>query len=178
MEPEDRAWVAHLVDDEWGLPVVSISGSYDPAALPGLVAVANGALVGAITYHCAGDTCEIITLNALTPGHGVGSALLAAARQTADNAGHRLWLITTNENVRAIEFYQRRGMDLVALHRNFADVVRRHKPAGRPGATDSVIRFRHALELSTDRRSTAARVATRAAVWPHSRMDATELASQ
>ena len=146
--PDDRGWLGHLVGDQWGLPVVSISGTYDPSTLPGFVAVANNEPVGAITYHCTADTWEVITLNALTPGQGLGSALLDAARQVADSAGRRLWLITTNDNMRAIEFYQRRGMDLVALHRNFVDVVRRHKPDVDVHATGTGIPFRHALEFS------------------------------
>jgi GNAT superfamily N-acetyltransferase len=148
LQPEDRAWLSHLVDDAWGLPVVGISGTYDPSTLPGFAAVANNELVGAITYHCIADTCEVITLNAVTPGQGVGTALLDAVRQVAKGAGRRLRLITTNDNVRAIEFYQRRGMDLVALHRNFVDVVRRHKPDVDVHATGSGIPFRHALEFS------------------------------
>jgi len=54
--------------------------------------------------------------------------------------------MTTNENIDGIRFYQRWGMDLVALHRDFADTVRAIKPAiahDRPGA----IPFRHALEF-------------------------------
>lgn len=148
LDAADRDWLAALVGQEWGLPVVSISGTYDPSTLPGFVAVAGGDRVGALTYCCAGAGCEVITLNAVTPGRGVGSALLAAARTVADGAGRRLWLITTNENLRAIAFYQRRGMDLVALHRDFVDVVRRYKPDVDAGPTESGIRFRHALEFS------------------------------
>ena len=55
----------------------------------------------------------------------------SAARTAAtDTSCRRLWLITTNDNLRAIAFYQRWGMDLAALHRNFADTVRQ---ATRPG---------------------------------------------
>ena len=28
---------------------------------------------------------------------------------------HRIWLVATNDNIRAIDFYQRWGMDLVGL---------------------------------------------------------------
>jgi GNAT superfamily N-acetyltransferase len=148
LDAADRDWLTALIDDEWGLPVVSISGSYDPSTLPGFVALLDGDRVGAVTYACGAAGCEVITINAVIPGRGVGSALLAAARQVADGAGQRLWLITTNENLRAIAFYQRRGMDLVALHRNFVDVVRRHKPEVDAADPPSGIPFRHALEFS------------------------------
>jgi len=72
--------------------------------------------------------------------------LPALARTLAWGAGLRLWLITTNDYIRAIRFYQRRGMDLVAVHRDFADTVRRAKPTVDTSGTDG-IDFRHALEL-------------------------------
>ena len=147
MEEADRPWLRELLDREWGLPVVSVSGAHDPSDLPGFVAVDGDERVGALTYRLDGDACEVVTINALTPGRGIGTALLRAARDVADKTAARLWLITTNDNIRAIEFYQRQGMDLVALHRNFVDVVRSHKPTV-SGHNPSGIPFRHALEFS------------------------------
>jgi GNAT superfamily N-acetyltransferase len=43
---------------------------------------------------------------------GVGTALLAAVERKA----RRLWLLTTNDNVDALRFYQRRGFRLAELH--------------------------------------------------------------
>lgn len=103
--------------------------------------------VGAATYRLTRRTCELVTLNALTPGKGLGSGLLAAVKADADHRGLRLWLITTNDNIRAIEFYQRRGMDMSALHRDFVDTVRRYKTPPVDRATAG-IPFRHAIEFS------------------------------
>ena len=78
----DRAWLAALVDARWGRRVVTISGAHEHAELPGFVAGANGDLLGATTYECAGSACEVITLNVLTPGRGgIGSALFEATKQ-------------------------------------------------------------------------------------------------
>ena len=41
----------------------------------------------------------------------------------------RVWLTTTNNNVRAFAFYQRFGMDLAAFYRNGVEVSRRVKPS-------------------------------------------------
>jgi ribosomal protein S18 acetylase RimI-like enzyme len=142
----DRLWLRDLVEREWGLPVVSISGAHNPGDLPGFVAVSGGRRVGAITYRIDGDACEVVTLNAVTPGRGVGSALLSAVKTQVDQRGLRLWLITTNDNIRAIEFYQRRGMDLVSVHRRFVDTVRLYKPVADDAG--AVIPFRHAIEFS------------------------------
>lgn len=136
-----------LVEREWGLPAVSISGAHDPSELPGLVAYDGDDRLGALTYRAEGNTCEVVTINAVVEGKGVGAALLAAARAIADQRGLRLWLITMNDNIRAIDFYQRQGMDLIALHRNFVDVVRKYKPTVGEQTT-AAIPLRHALEFS------------------------------
>jgi septum formation protein len=143
----DRGWLGDLLAREWGLPVVTPSGVYDaPAELAGLVAEVDGERAGALTYREGADGVEVVTLNSLRDGWGVGSALLAEARARARAAGRRLWLITTNDNLRAIGFYQRRGMDLVALHRDFVEVVRRAKPGLEPEG-ECGMPFRHAVEL-------------------------------
>jgi septum formation protein len=124
----DRPLISDLVGAEWGLPVVSVLGLYDPGTLPGIVAEQNGELLGVLTYRVNESDMEVVTLNSLIEGRGIGSVLLAEARRIAEASRRRLWLITTNENLRAIAFYQRRGMEIAALHRNFADDVRRAKP--------------------------------------------------
>jgi hypothetical protein len=57
-----------------------------------------------------------------------------------------VWLVTTNDNTAAIRFYQRRGWDLVALHRDALDRSRELKPAI-PRTGDDGIALRHELEL-------------------------------
>ena len=146
----DRPWLCALINREWGLPVVSTSGLHDPSTLSGFLAWFGEERVGALTYRLADDGCEVVTLNSLREGRGVATALLDAARRVADARGVRLWLITTNDNLRAIRFYQRHGLDLCRLHRNFVDTVRAVKPGIEGAATDG-IPFRHALEFSSNR---------------------------
>jgi ribosomal protein S18 acetylase RimI-like enzyme len=144
----ERPWLGDLIAREWGLPVVSISGLLDPLSMPGFVAETDGTLVGAVTYRLDDPgECEVATLNAVREGEGIGRALMAAVKEVADRDGRRVWLITTNENLRAIGFYQRIGMDLRALHRDFVDEVRRHKPHVDTHNANG-IEFRHALEFS------------------------------
>ena len=152
---DDRDWLAEVVTAAWGLPVVSLSGVHDVVRLPGLVAEQEpgGARLGVLTYRVqagAGGAVrpglEVVTLNSLAEGRGTGSALLAGARQRAGQAAQRMWLTTGNDNVAAIGFYQRRGMDIVALHRDFADEVRKIKP-WLPADPGGGIAFRHAIEL-------------------------------
>ena len=140
LKDEDRAWVAEIVSNEWGLPVVSISGSYDPAELAGFVAVEAGERMGLVTYRITDESCEVVTLNSLRPNKGTGTALLRAVKRTADEKGLRLWLITTDENSNAIGFYEKRGMIKRVQHPDFVTVVRRYKPNSRG--------YRDAIEFS------------------------------
>jgi GNAT superfamily N-acetyltransferase len=126
----ERAWIRQFLDGAWGAPVVSRGVAHDASQLPALMAVEADEIVGLATYHFAHDECEVVTLDSLREGQGVGSALLNAVGEEAGRRGcRRLWLITSNDNVNAIRFYQRRGMRLVAVHRDAIDEARRIKPA-------------------------------------------------
>ncbi|MER5334060.1 GNAT family N-acetyltransferase [Micromonospora sp. NPDC002717] len=127
----DRAAVDALHEREWGGPYVVVHDTrYDLRTLPTLVAVDGaGAVVGALAHHGDGDGLEVVSMAAATPGGGVGTALLAAAADVARAAGRaRLWLVTTNDNLRALRFYQRRGLRLVRVDRGAVDRARRLKP--------------------------------------------------
>jgi ribosomal protein S18 acetylase RimI-like enzyme len=130
IRPDDAAWVAQHIAAEWGAEiVVAHSAIYRPAELPGFVAEIAGEKAGLLTYHLAGDACEIVTLDSARPGCGIGAALIAAAKEAAINAGcRRLWLITTNDNTHALRFYQKRGFVLAALHRDAVAASRARKP--------------------------------------------------
>ncbi len=143
---DDRQWLRELVETEWGLPVVSVSGAHDPGQFPGFVAERHGERLGALTYRQDANGVEVVTLNSLIEGRGIGSKLLAEAHRVARATGRRLWLVTTNENLEAIGFYQRRGMDMVALHRDFVEEVRRSKPDLESTPAHG-IEFRHAIEF-------------------------------
>jgi ribosomal protein S18 acetylase RimI-like enzyme len=130
LSPADRDWVARHVAEHWGAEIVVAHGTlYHPAALPGFVAEADGKVAGLVTYHIAGDTCEIVTLDSLSEGRGIGTALIEAVKVAASAAGcRRLWLITTNDNLRALGFYQKRGYRLVAVHPGAVNAARNLKP--------------------------------------------------
>ncbi len=130
LEPEDREWAARLLTERWGSPRIVTRGRvHDAGALPGVAAIEEGRPVGLATYHVEGRACEIVSLDAVVQGAGVGSALLQAVRDAALAAGcTRLWLITTNDNTAALRFHQKRGFRLAALYPNALEVSRRLKP--------------------------------------------------
>jgi GNAT superfamily N-acetyltransferase len=126
----DHVWMLQFISEQWGSNIIVSRGTiYTAHALPGFLAVEQGERVGLITYHIKGAECEIVSLDSTQPGKGIGTALIDAARQEAQRAGcKRLWLITTNDNLDALRFYQKRGFVLVAVHRNAIEHSRRLKP--------------------------------------------------
>lgn len=126
----DRDFVAGLLADLWGSDIVVSRGKvYRTPDLPGFIARVDGQIKGLVTYHIEHNECEIVTLDSMLENHGIGSALLNSVLEKARSAGcKRVWLITTNDNTRAIRFYQRRGFDMAALHRNAVEHSRQIKP--------------------------------------------------
>jgi ribosomal protein S18 acetylase RimI-like enzyme len=124
-------WVVYLLRTNWGSEkAVSRGRVHDGPSLPGFVAVAeDGQPVGLALHRIEGESCELVVLDSLVEGQGIGSALIDAVRDVALKARcRRLWLITTNDNLHAIGFYQKRGFVLVAVHREALTESRRLKP--------------------------------------------------
>ncbi|MEU1845684.1 GNAT family N-acetyltransferase [Micromonospora sediminicola] len=127
----DEAALAELHQREWGGPVVVVHNTrYDLRVLHTLVAVDDtGAVAGALTYRVDADGLEVVSLAASAPGNGTGSALMTAAEEVAGAVGaDRIWLVTTNDNLGALRFYQRRGLRIVGVDAGAVDRARAVKP--------------------------------------------------
>lgn len=120
-----------FVRARWGDEIVVGHGTvYRPHQLPGLLVTDAGETVGLLTYDVEEEACEIVTIDALVAGSGAGSMLLAAVEEVAREAGcTRLWLITTNDNVRAQGFYRANGFDVVAVREGAVAASRARKPS-------------------------------------------------
>jgi ribosomal protein S18 acetylase RimI-like enzyme len=127
LEPQQ---IRHFLEERWGNHLVVSRGKlHDAAALPGFWASQQGQMIGLVTYDITADSCELVTLDSVVEGIGVGSALIAAVKDAARAANcQRLWLITTNDNLPALGFYQKRGFRLTAVHRNALAESRKLKP--------------------------------------------------
>lgn len=144
LERSDREWVAHFLDERWGTTqIVSRGKAVYGHLLPGFMAERGGdeaeedvsegqsqaENIGLITVHIGEKECEITTLDSLDESMGVGSALVDAVENWAREAGiKRIWLVTTNDNLDALKFWQKRGYELVSVHRNAIADARRIKP--------------------------------------------------
>jgi len=116
--------------DRWGSSkIVSRGKVHDASRLPAFVAICENEPSGLITFRPDSTECEIVTLDSLKEGYGIGSALIEAVTREALKAGCvRLWLITTNDNTPALRSYQKRGFAIKAVYPNTLQNSRRLKP--------------------------------------------------
>jgi GNAT superfamily N-acetyltransferase len=83
-----------------------------------------------LLYSVASAELEVVLIEAFETGVGIGTLLLTAARAEAVlRRCRRLWLVTTNDNRPAIEFYRRRGLRIAAVRRGAMAESRRLKPS-------------------------------------------------
>ena len=129
--PADKDWIESFIIDHWGAKEVVVHNTiYLPASLPGFVAEADGAVAGLVTYQIRQELCEVVTLNCTHRCKGVGTELLKKVEETVFLKGCRkCWLVTTNDNLDGLRFYQRRGYRLSAVHYGAVTAARAVKPA-------------------------------------------------
>jgi GNAT superfamily N-acetyltransferase len=127
---DDQGWLTAFWAAHWGAPIMVTRGKlYDVVGLPGFVAFQGDRLIGIITYRLDGAACEVMSLDSLAEGKGIGTALLRMVEDASRAAGcKRLWLITTNDNLKALRFYQKRGYHIAAVYPNALEEARRLKP--------------------------------------------------
>ncbi|WHX32166.1 GNAT family N-acetyltransferase [Brevibacillus agri] len=126
-----KSVIADFFTVNWGSPQMVISsGVFRCDELDGYAVLGeDGAIQGYVSYVLEAKECEIISLDSLAENKGIGSKLLAKAEQTAREHGClRMKLVTTNDNLHAMGFYQRRGFQLSALYANAVEKARAIKP--------------------------------------------------
>jgi N-acetylglutamate synthase-like GNAT family acetyltransferase len=154
LQREDREWVAHFLDKHWGSTQMVTRGRILYGhLLPGFVAerlqppedegtsedsdddateenpIVTMEKIGLLTYNLEETECEIVSLDSLVPTIGVGTELVNSLIEAAKEASiKRIWLITTNDNLPALRFWQKRNFRLVHIHQNSIQQARRLKP--------------------------------------------------
>ena len=117
--------------ENWGDEFVVAHGViYYPETLDGFIAVDREEWTGEVTYTSSGSDCEIVSFDSLREGQGIGTRLIDAVLEEArkQNCG-RVFLITTNDNLNALGFYQKRGFELVRINRGAINDSRKLKPS-------------------------------------------------
>ena len=132
-----QGWAADFLAEQWGsVRMVSRGRLVDLTSLPGFVVLEDGRPAALLTYEIVDGSCEVTSLNSNSEGGGAGSALIEAVRERAVQAGcWRLWVITTNDNMQALRFYQKRSFVMTAVYADALKESRRLKPRD---LTDSV----------------------------------------
>ena len=149
---DDRDALRALLRDRWGSATIVAGGrTHAVDLLPGFVAERAGTPAGFVTLDERDGVTEIVTIDALSTGVGVGTALIDAATEAAAaRGGADLVVTTTNDNLDALRFYQRRGFRLRCLRPGAVDVARAAKPSiPKVGAYDIPIRDELELRLET-----------------------------
>ncbi|MHC4472797.1 MAG: GNAT family N-acetyltransferase [Planctomycetota bacterium] len=131
LRAEDRSWVVERTERLTGASYVVVGGRvHRPEELVGLVAVDDDRRLGHVTWQVDGEITEIVTLEATEPRVGVGTALIEGVEVAAGEAGCTLLrVVTTNDNLDALRFYQKRGFRLAEIRPGAVDRSRQIKPS-------------------------------------------------
>jgi ribosomal protein S18 acetylase RimI-like enzyme len=118
----DRAAARELFQRDFGRTrIVAFGEVMDIDAMPALVAVLRTEPSGALAYRLLGDSLHIVALatDPMWQRSGVGGYLIAEAELLARRLRlKRVVISTTNDNLPALHFYQRRGYVLTELVAN------------------------------------------------------------
>jgi GNAT superfamily N-acetyltransferase len=144
----DEPWATEFLDDHLGGRRQARRGEMFDVLAPGLGLVAGDGL-GLLTYRVDADAIELTGVAAEPRGHGTGTALVEALVELAPAMGAaRIWVVTTNDNLDALAFYQRRGFRLSAVRIGAIDEARRTLKPALPVLGEHGIEMHDEIELT------------------------------
>ena len=148
IDPASRERINALIVRKWYTMQMVVHGeSIDLGSADGYYACEGDEIVGLITYRTAGNEMEILSLDSFQEGRGIGTGLLETVVAEARETGiRRIMLVTTNDNLAALRFYQKRGFDMCRFCRNALDQARKIKPEIPLTGMDG-IPLKHEIEL-------------------------------
>jgi GNAT superfamily N-acetyltransferase len=148
LDEKYRNEVNHIIKGNWAGPILVTKGTaHDTSSSEGFVSVEDGVVTGYILYEFCETQCEVLVLESIKQNHGIGTALIEAVKEAAkENNCTRVWLITTNDNIHAIRYYQKHGFELGAVHINAIEKSRELKPSI-PLIGDNDIPIKHEFEF-------------------------------
>jgi len=126
----DKEWVRDLFISNWGGDfIVSRGKIHKSDNLEGFIAQENSDKVGLVTVNVENNEMEIVTIDSLKPGEGIGTLLLKEVIKMAKEKNvKRVWLITTNDNLNALKFYQKNNFYLIKVYPGAIAESRKIKP--------------------------------------------------
>ena len=119
-------WIEHWGGEE----MITRGNVYHPEQLDGFVVEDENEWMGLVTFFIKDAECEVTSLDSLREGKGIGTQLIDKAIEEARaRKCNRLFLITTNDNLHALGFYQKRGFEIVTVYRGAVNESRKIKPS-------------------------------------------------
>ncbi|MBB6452293.1 ribosomal protein S18 acetylase RimI-like enzyme [Salirhabdus euzebyi] len=119
--------------NQWGSSQIVVStGIFSIDDLDGFVSITDGGEVNGLlsfTLYEAEKVLEIVSLDSLEEGKGIGSKLIQLVEEAAvQRSCTSIKLITTNDNLHAVHFYQKRGFRLTQVFIDAVNKARKVKP--------------------------------------------------
>lgn len=110
IKKENKERVISFFKEHWGSSEIVISsGVYKCENLDGFICEENHQIIGLVTYIIKNNEIEIISLDSVQEGKGIGTSLLEKVENLARQKQIKLVsLITTNDNLNALRFYQKK----------------------------------------------------------------------
>lgn len=148
IDSANKEMVHAFIREHWYTTTMVIRGKQiDMTQAEGFFLREEDDIVGLITYIVYDNILEITSLDSLRENQGVGSTLVNRVVQEARERGiQKIVLITTNDNINAIRFYQKRGFDMARLFHNAVDAARKLKPEI-PLIGENAIPLHHEIEF-------------------------------
>ena len=131
IDEKDRDWVIKLLNEEWGSALIVAGGKKHFAdRLPGYIAEMDDSRAGLLTYEMRRKVCGIISLNSLQENNGIGTLLIDTLVEKAiELKCGKIILHTTNDNLHALRFYQKRNFRIVGIFPDAVVEARKIKPS-------------------------------------------------
>ncbi len=122
--------IKSVFKSEWGADFIVENGRFIKSyEVEGFIAKLKGKTLGLITYIIREEVVEIVTLNSLAPAKGIGTMLLNKVIEITKDAGrNKIFLVTTNDNIHAIGFYQKRNFRITNIRPDAVTESRKIKP--------------------------------------------------
>ncbi len=148
MGAEVRSDINSFISNHWLTTEMIIRGHIiDMTQVGGIAVYEDSEIIALLTYTISGNLCEIISLDSLLEGRGIATELIKRIISAAkENQCSKIIVITTNDNINAMRFYQKRGFDMVRLYHNALDISRKLKPEI-PLIGENDIPLRHEIEF-------------------------------
>jgi len=114
----------------WGSDILVSGGKIHRAEdLDGILVYHDNKIVGLGLYDIKNYDCEIVLLESFVHNKGIGSQLIERIKEIAKaKKCKRIWIITSNDNIDAIKFYQRKGFCISNIYINAIEESRKVKP--------------------------------------------------